>query len=353
MQTLSRGRSTAVTAAFLCFGLALDGGFSPVGAQASAGGTLAEAATVPAFVPVLVRLLLDVSATALLGLVAFRWLILEGVRTAPWYALFAFPALRRLLGVGWVVTTLVLVLLPLRLGLQATRLFGSDALSRTGVLLGTAWGTSWWIHLTGAVLLAVGLLVAGSQGRRPGWWLIAVAALLLAAVPGLSGHASGTDRYRTLMILNNAVHVIAAGTWVGGLLAVVVIGLPALREANAPSQLGGGLTALATLVARFSAVAVIAVAVLTLTGIVNARVILGSWQVLFGTFYGWTLMWKVGLVGLTGLLGLYHWLVVRPELEDGLGSDRLRPTALVELALALVVLGTTALLATTSPLGEP
>jgi putative copper export protein len=135
-------------------------------------------------------------------------------------------------------------------------------------------------------------------------------------------------------------------------MMVLAVGLPALREADVPPQLGGGFPALAALVARFSGLALGAVALLVFTGVVNARVIIGSWAALFASRYGQTLLLKVALVALTALLGLYHWLVVRPELARGAGAERLRPTARVELALALLVLVTTAVLAVTPPMGE-
>jgi copper transport protein len=248
------------------------------------------------------------------------------------------------------VAGLALALLPLRLGLQAIQLFGSDAVARSGALLASAWGASWWIHLAAAVLLSLGLFVAGAQGRRAGWTLIAAAALLVAVVPGLSGHASGTAR-PGLMLMNDALHVAAAGAWVGGLLMVLAVGLPALREADVPPQLGGAPSLLTSLIAAFSKTALIAVAVLAFTGVVNARVIVGSWPALFGSRYGQTLLAKIGLVALTGLLGLYHWLVVRKELAEGAGEERLRVSARIEFALALLVLITTALLASTAPMG--
>lgn len=206
-----------------------------------------------------------------------------------------------------------------------------------------------WVHLAATLLLVAGLSVAGVKGHRTGWAAIAVAAVLVSVVPALSGHASGTERLQDYMVFNHGVHVAAAGAWVGGLLALLLVGLPAVREANVPPKLGGRLSSVASLVRAFSAVAVTAVAVLVFTGVVNARVILGSWQTLFGSLYGAIFMWKIGFVALVGLLGLYHWLVVRPELERGAGVDSLRITAKVELGLAVLVLVAAALLATTVP----
>ena len=191
----------------------------------------------------------------MLGIAAFRWLVLERIRTEQAYPLLAFPALRRLWGVGWSVAAFALLLLPLRLGLQAITLFGTDAASRSGALLASTWGVSWWLQLVAAILLAVGLWTGGAQGRRAGWALVAFGALLVAVVPPLSGHAAGEH---PLLVVNDAVHVAAVGTWVGGLFLVLLVGIPAIREADVPRELGGDITALATLVASFSRIAVVA-----------------------------------------------------------------------------------------------
>ena len=324
------------------------GGEEP-GAPRDDSESLLDSVSVPAFLPVLTRWLLDATAVALMGLVVFRWAILERLRGEPWFALVATPAMRRLWVIGWVVAAAQVALLPLRLGVQATQLFGTEALARGSALWAGLWGTSWWLHVAATLLLATGLLVAGAKGRRAGWTAVTLAALLISVTPAFSGHASGTEHLQGLMVLNHSVHVAAAGAWIGGLFVLLLAGIPAVHQADVPPKLEGGLSPAALLVGAFSTVALMAVSVLAFTGVVNARVILGSWQTLFGSLYGAIFMWKIGLVALTGLFGLYHWLVVRPELECGVGVDSLRTTAKVELGVAVVVLAATALLATTVP----
>ena len=67
---------------------------------------LAEASSVPALLPMVVRWLLDLTVVGMIGLAAFRWLILARLDGEPSYALLAFPAQRRLWGVGWAVAGL-------------------------------------------------------------------------------------------------------------------------------------------------------------------------------------------------------------------------------------------------------
>lgn len=55
----------------------------------------AEATTLPALPPALVGWLLYATTAGMVGLAAFRWGILEPLRSERSFALVAFPALRR------------------------------------------------------------------------------------------------------------------------------------------------------------------------------------------------------------------------------------------------------------------
>ncbi len=314
-----------------------------------AGPPAAIAPEGPGFLPVLVRWLLYATATGMMGLAAFRWLVLEPLRPDRAFALLAFPALRRAWGIGWIVASLALALLPLRFGLQAIQLFGPDAATRAGALLTSPWGASWWLQAVAALLLAGGLVAAGALGRAPGWVAIGIGALMMSVVPALAGHASAHEEFRALFVLNDSLHVAASGAWIGGLMMVLAVGLPAIREADVPPALAGRLPTLASMVSAFSRTAVIAVCVIVVTGTVNAWGNMGSWEALAGTRYGRTLLVKLALVVPTALIGLYHWRRVCPALAAGEGPGRLRTSALVELGLAVLVLGMTALLAITPP----
>lgn len=308
-----------------------------------------DVAAPPLFLSALVRWILYATTTAMVGLAVFRWAVLEPLRHEMAFAMLAFPALRRAWALGWTVAALALVLLPLRLGIEALELFGSDAIARASGILASRWGLGWWVEVVAAGLLVVGLAISGTQGRRRGWILVGIAALLSTLVPALSGHASADQRLGGLAVLNDALHVAGAGAWIGGLALVLLVGLPAAREADIPRQLAGGLHLPAAMLVRFSKLAVPAVALVVATGLVNAWIQVGSWRALTETSYGRTLLVKLALVAPTALIGLYHWRRIRPAIEAGAAPERLRPTAVAEVALALIVLGVTAVLAFTPP----
>ena len=92
---------------------------------------------------------------------------------------------------------------------------------------------------------------ARRDGRADGS-CVALAALLFPLVPALSGHALAQESIRSFMVLNHALHFAGDGAWIGGPLLVLVVGLPAAREADVPAQLAGGLPPCAAPVACFS-----------------------------------------------------------------------------------------------------
>jgi copper transport protein len=108
-------------------------------------------------------------------------------------------------------------------------------------------------------------------------------ALLLA--PTLSGHALDRDQPRALSIPADVVHLTSAAVWLGGLLALVYL-VPRVARDNSEK------TAAAT---RFSSVALIAVAVLGLTGLARALTELSAVHQVWSTSYGRALIVKTAL----------------------------------------------------------
>lgn len=243
----------------------------------------------------------------------------------------------RIVAVG---TGLLLAILPLRLLAQAASLFPEDAAGNMLALAtaGTPWAAGWWLHVSGLAVVVTGLVLAGGDGRRAGGWtVIAAGALVLPAVPLLSGHG-WADSPRTLSAAATWLHVVAAGGWMGGLACLLLAGLPALREhgADAPGIAG--------MVAAFSRVAQAAVALLLVTGAVKVWIHVGAASDLWTTAWGRTLLIKDLLVAGVLVIGFYNWRVVRPALADRPDPGRLMRPAVAELLLGAAVVGATAFL---------
>ena len=120
--------------------------------------------------------------------------------------------------------------------------------------------------------------------------MLPIGSLLIS--PPLAGHA-GTQSPKALLFPADVVHVTAMSLWLGGLATLAVAVPAAARRLEQPERgrlLGGTLS-------RFSGVALVAVAALAASGIVQAVVELGSVPALVETGYGRAVLAKVLLLG--------------------------------------------------------
>jgi copper transport protein len=190
----------------------------------------------------------------------------------------------------------------------------STALSST---LHTAFGHYWlWeMVLTAALALPVIALVR----RRPLWgvgprvWLLAfgIGAAALCVVAALNSHAR-TVGHPDLGVPSIAVHLASVGVWVGGLGALVVLAGLGWRQIVLEQRSG----LLRQLVPRFSRVAMAAVAVVVVTGVVNAFVNLAHVSDLWRTTYGRVILAKVAVVVVALVLAARHLLLTPKRLDD-------------------------------------
>lgn len=175
-------------------------------------------------------------------------------------------------------------------------------------------------------------------------WQLAAAALVVALLSQLiSGHTRSKDP-TWLMFIADAIHLLAAAMWIGGIV------LLALGLAN---RWGGRAFAdeqnASRSVTRFSTVAAYLSAAVAVSGVTMAITILRSWDALFDTDYGMSLMIKVGAVAVVILLaaGNRFWFV--PHLPAGSALLWLRRLVIAELVILLVVVGVTSKLVQQDP----
>ncbi len=215
----------------------------------------------------------------------------------------------------------------------------------------TRFGTVWTGRL--AAFLLVGIIVFASAGRaipRAGW-LLAIPLAYLTVAPALSGHASAKDQL--LLIPTDIVHVAAMSVWVGG-LAMMVFALPAAARRLPPAD---RTALLAAAVARFSTVALVAVAALLASGIVQSIVHLQAFGDLIHSAFGRAVLIKVALFAGLVALGAFNRQRSRPQLiaraeageTPGAAGAALRRAIRAEIALLAVVLIVTGALVGYSP----
>ena len=241
-------------------------------------------------------------------------------------------------------------------------------------VLGTRFGTVWGIRVL--VWLGLGAVLAGAlaRGRQPvlrpasvgatglalarpfGPLALALLALplgFLALSPALAGHAS-LESPTGVMVPANVIHVVAISVWSAGVAALVL----ALRRATQELEPPDRARLLAATVVRFSTAAVIAFAVLVLTGLVQSYVEVRSIDNALHTEFGRLALIKFGIVmGPLLALGAYNRRLNVPHLREiattggspGRSGRLLRRALRAEIALLVVVFAVTALLVSKPP----
>jgi copper resistance protein D len=220
----------------------------------------------------------------------------------------------------------------------------SDAFDRD--TLAAATGTLFGRVAIARLALAVALLAALPALRRSGKpaWLAACAALsaaLLATLAAMGHGAAEQGADRAVHLCADAVHLLAAGAWLGALPALA----SALRE--------GADSAFAVRVTRrFSALGIASVGALLLTGTVNTWYTVSDVPGMFGTRYGQLLIAKLALFAAMLALAAANRLRWTPRLggpDSALALSRLRRNAIAETLLGLAVIGIVAALGVTVP----
>jgi putative copper export protein/methionine-rich copper-binding protein CopC len=303
----------------------------------------------PAYVAV--RWINYIALMGLIGAVAFSVFVvgyLQRRRSLPEHPELAAAARRRAAAVGLGFAGLLAAAAVGRLYAQSLAMHGPDFVldgERIGMLLRrTVWGWGWLLQAAATVLAVVGLAVA-RRGVAAGWAVAGLAALGLAVTPALSGHAAAmTGATGTLAMVVDTVHVLAAGSWLGSLLVLLVAGIPAALHLG-PARRG---PAVAALVHAFSPGALVFAGLLVLTGVTATIIHSSSLAALLGSRYGTLLLIKLGIFALVFGTGAYNFLRVRPALGDDSGTRRLRRSAGFELAVGTAVLLVTAVLVATA-----
>ncbi len=162
-------------------------------------------------------------------------------------------------------------------------------------------------HLVCAQLACLALLWLAV---RPAWLRLAASMLALLLQAGHS-HAMAMAQGPSWLLLSDALHLLAGGAWLGGLLPLLLT----MRAAT---------PALAAQAARrFSPLGRLCVATLALTATVQGWVLVGSLPALVGTAYGWMALLKALLFALLVSLAWVNRYRLTPGL-DGTDPERAR-----------------------------
>jgi putative copper export protein/methionine-rich copper-binding protein CopC len=288
-----------------------------------------------------IRWLGFIGLLGLVGAVSFGRLVIPGAlrRQAP--SEWATEARVQLRRAALAALGVLFLALLLRLAAQSVAIHGSIAALDGSLLTATLWGKAWLAQLLGLALATAALLPTRETAGTT--WMLTIAIMVVAASFALSGHAAAVPENMAFAIPIDTLHILGAGGWIGTLLLVVTVGLPAIIRSGAADR---GRT-VAILINTFSPFALIFAGLAALTGLVSAWTQLGAVDALWTTRYGRVLLVKLALVAMVMGAGAYNAYRVRPALGSETSGVRIQRSATVELLIAALVLAATAVLVAT------
>ncbi len=234
------------------------------------------------------------------------------------------PAVGRLLWSGWVALTIGT--------LASFGLFGAQVV---GGSVSAAWSPSTWgdaahahtgqmiLVRAGVALVLLVLLVRRVSSSAIWWRAVGVLAGVVTLVTfSASGHPNSLDP-RALWIAVDVLHLGGIVVWIGGLLALSLVGRAWMSEPEAVRPIN-----------RFSFAAAVTVPLVVLTGIAQTLELAGGLDDITATDWGRMLLTKVMVViALVSIAGVSRWMLH----NDGAAS--IRRTVIAEAVLGIIVVG--------------
>lgn len=224
-------------------------------------------------------------------------------------------------------------------GLQLEDALTADVLST--VVYETQFGQVMIVRVGLAILVAACL---ASDHVTIAQRLGLAASLAFTASLAWTGHSAATiGAMGYLHLVADALHLIAAAAWVGGLVPLILL----LATANGDNAKPFVRDA----VERFSTLGITSVTALMLSGLINAVILVGSVTALFATSYGQLLLLKLALFAVMLAFATINRLLLTPRLaQPGAGGLRgLTRNSSIELAFGLAIFAIVGLLGTLHP----
>lgn len=216
-----------------------------------------------------------------------------------------------------------------------------DALSPSvleAVLFSTNNGIAWLAQIGLALCLALSCLLKA----RKRLYVHTLCAGLLLATLSITGHAAMNDAgLRTLHRVNDVIHLLCGGAWLGALIPVILL-LRLLGDARWQEKARKALM-------RFSTIGHLAVAAVVLSGVANTLLVIGGLPTDWSQPYQLLLCVKIILVGAMIVLALVNRYVLVPRLASTSALELLRRFTWFEITLGLSVVGLVAVFGTLAP----
>ena len=263
------------------------------------------------------------------GLLAFEILVLRGLDHGP-------ERLRRLRATGLAAGAAIVLGALAALWVQVAISSGRSLLSAPSLVVEAIRETRFGAlgiarTALGVAAVALAVLQRPLAPRLPRRVVGALVAAGLVVVPALMGHAWSTTP-RPLAVATDALHLTSAAVWIGGLVALLVVG---------STWLAAG-----AMLRNFSRVALLSVVAVIATGLVSSYLQVRSLDALTGTGYGVLLLIKVAAVAVLVGLGWANRRRLASATADPGGVLRV---VRIEALIAAVVIAVTATLVNRPP----
>jgi len=273
------------------------------------------------------------AATVLaVGTVTFRTLVADPA-----------PIRRRLSTLTWSALALAVITGAIWLLLLAADLTGDSIVD--AALNGGAWtvlSATRFGLMTGARLALAAVLAASIVWPRARWLALAAAAAFIALLAWI-GHSGATPGAAgDTQLTSDVVHLLAAGAWLGGLPALVLL----LAQARGDPRERASAAAATR---RFGTLGLICVAALVASGLFNAWNLLAAPRDLLTTDYGRMLSAKLVLVAGMLAFATVNRFALTPRAADPGARRLLKRNSAAEAFLGLGVLFLVGALGTLPP----
>jgi copper resistance protein D len=277
------------------------------------------------------------------GTVLFMFLVSEpAFRGASGDLVALYEKLRRRwLAIVWASLIIAVMSGAAWLILLAANIYGAGIgeVCRDGglwtVVSQTRFGYVWSVRLVLAALLAAYPMAPMTPTTRSQWGLFAaILATGFLIAPAWIGHAGATPgEAGQIPLAADALHLLAAGAWVGGLPPLAMLLAVAWRHKE-PS-----LAAITrTGVQRFSLLGLASVGALLASGVINSWYEVGSFGNLLATAYGRLIVVKLGLFATMIALAAVNRFYLTPRLAMAGAVQHLQHNTMMEAALGFAVI---------------
>lgn len=188
-----------------------------------------------------------------------------------------------------------------------------------------------------AIVSAISIAAIARAASPKSYAFMLLAAALILASSVMTSHAMARLEYRFPLAVVTALHQGATATWLGG-LSYLLIAIPRGPDNDFARQL----------IARFSKLALISVAVLGAAGFILGYAYVGSLDAVYGTSYGIMVATKVVLFATLLLLGALNFQIARSP-SGGSVIASLKRFGEAEIGIGITVILTAASLTSLPP----